>query len=381
MQDITEERTQKQELEKLVTTRTKALASSEEKLTAVINSIPDTLYYKDLDGNYQGCNYAFSAFVGMTEEEIIHKTDRDLFSEERSNEILETDRQVFENKATVVIDETVISPNGHAIYLSTIKAPYFDADGQLSGLVGISRDITNIKKVIEQERNLSKMKSQFITMASHQFKTPLTAILASTELLNMYQDQLNGTIAERINRQTQRITTEVDRLNALMNDVLILGKAETEKASVKVEETNLIEWAKKVIEDHFNHQTDGRTVEFSTSGTPKSIEIDNYMMSHVVSNLLSNAFKYSEGKANPQLHLQFNDDIVEIIVKDYGIGIPEAEKHNLFEAFFRAKNVGGIQGTGMGMVVAKEFVKLHNGNIHVNSIENEGTTVTVTLPV
>lgn len=381
IQDITEERTHKQELEELVTARTKALVSSEEKLTAVINSIPDALYYKDLDGNYQGCNYAFSAFLGITEEEIIGKKDRDLFSEERSNAILETDREVFENKATVVADETVITASGNPIYLSTIKAPYFDADGQLSGLVGISRDITNIRKVIEQERKLSKMKSQFITMASHQFKTPLTAILASTELLNMYQEQLNGKLAQRIRRQTKRITTEVDRLNALMNDVLILGKAETDKASAKVENTNLIEWAKKVIEDHFSNQSDGRTVEFFTSGTPRIAKLDQYMMSHVVSNLLSNAFKYSEGKANPELHLQFSPDKIKIIVKDYGIGIPETDKENLFEAFFRAKNVGAIQGTGMGMVVAKEFIKLHKGRIDVQSIENKGTTITVTLPV
>ncbi len=380
MQDITEEHFTKQELEQLVAERAKALASSEEKLKAVINSIPDALYYKGIDGSYIGCNFAFSTFVGLAEDKIIGKTDAQLFSEERQAEIQNTDKEVFENKATVVTDEVIVLNNRNNIYLSTIKAPFFDADGQLVGLVGISRDISNIHQAIEQERKLNKMKSQFITMASHQFKTPLTAILASTELLNVYQEHLNGKIATSIGRQTARITTEVDRLNALMNDILILGKAETEKAIANIQNTDLVQWAKQIIQDHFSNEPDGRTVDFSVSGAPFDAPIDKYMMSHVVSNLLSNAFKYSKDKPNPNLHLQFDTRKVKIQVKDFGIGIPEAERENLFEAFFRAKNVGGIPGTGMGLVVANEFVKLHRGNIKVESIENEGTTVTVILP-
>ena len=381
LNDITEERTRQERLEQIISKRTKDLRISEQKLRAVLNSIPDLISYKSADGVYLECNDAFANSVNKTVREIIGKTGVDIFARQNVIEMVnERDRQVVETKEILITDFSGMI-NGEQKYLSTIRTPFYDGTHELIGIVNISRDVTELQRAVDKERELNKMKSQFITMASHQFKTPLTAILASTELLNMYKDFASAKIASKIDRQTGRISTEINRLNNLMNDVLILGKVESQKATITREETNLIDWSKELIENQFSDQADNRTIETYYEGTPQSVIIDNQMLSHVLSNLFSNALKYSKGKPSPKFTMSYFEDKVVFKVQDFGIGIPERAQEKLFQPFFRANNVAEIQGTGIGLVVIKEFVTIHGGEVSVHSVEHEGSTFTVTIPI
>lgn len=381
LNDITEERTRQERLEQIISKRTKDLRDSEQKLRAVLNSIPDLISYKSIDGTYLECNEAFAKSVNKTVDYIIGKKGEDVFRmSDVAAIVTQRDNEVIQTKEKLITDFSG-EINGEQKYLSTIRTPFYDSTNELVGVVNIGRDVTELQRAVEKERELNKMKSQFITMASHQFKTPLTAILASTELLNMYKDLVPDKISSKIDRQANRISTETKRLNSLMNDVLILGKVESQKATIKKEETDLIRWAKELIENQFSNQKDGRTIEMSYLGTPQEVIIDNQMLSHVLSNLFSNALKYSEGKPSPQFTISYFTDKVIFKVKDFGIGIPEKAKEKLFQPFFRANNVGAIQGTGIGLVVIKEFVTIHGGKVTVDSVEHQGTTFTVELPI
>ncbi len=381
LNDITEERTRQERLEQIIFKRTKDLRMSEQKLRAVLNSIPDLISYKSIDGVYLECNEAFANSVEKEVKDIIGKKGIDIFRHEEVVEMVENrDSQVIETKEILITDFSGMI-NGEEKYLSTIRTPFYDGTHELVGVVNISRDVTKLQRAVDKERDLNRMKSQFITMASHQFKTPLTAILASTELLNMYKEFASDKIAIKINRQTARISTEINRLNNLMNDVLILGKVESQKATITREKTDLIEWAKELIENQFSNQPDERSIKMSHEGIPQTVIIDNQMLSHVLSNLFSNALKYSSGKPSPEFTMSYFEDKVIFKVQDFGIGIPEKDQEKLFQPFFRANNVAEIQGTGIGLVVIKEFVTTHGGKVFVESIEDVGSTFTVTLPI
>ena len=381
LNDVTEERTRQERLEQVISKRTKDLRISEQKLRAVLNSIPDLISYKSVDGIYLECNDAFANSVDKTVEQIIgNKGDNVFRSKDVAKMVTERDNEVIHTKEKLITDFSG-EINGEQKFLSTIRTPFYDGSNEMVGVVNISRDVTELQIAVEKERELNKMKSQFITMASHQFKTPLTAILASTELLNMYKDFASDKIASKIDRQTGRISTEIKRLNNLMNDVLILGKVESQKATIRREKTKLIEWAKELIDNQFSNQKDGRTIEMSYEGKPQDVIIDNQMLSHVLSNLFSNALKYSENKPSPQFIMTYFEDKVVFKVQDFGIGIPEKDQEKLFQPFFRANNVASIQGTGIGLVVIKEFVTIHGGTVSVESIEHQGSTFTVVLPI
>ena len=126
--------------------------------------------------------------------------------------------------------------------------------------------------------------------------------------------------------------------------------------------------------------SDPRTLTLRIEGTPRSVVIDPTLLTHALSNLVSNALKYSVGNREPEVTMSFEPAQVQIRIKDFGIGIPEADRANLFQTFFRASNATQIQGTGMGLVIVKLFVELHGGQVHLDSTEGEGTTVTVTIP-
>ena len=133
-----------------------------------------------------------------------------------------------------------------------------------------------------------------------------------------------------------------------------------------------------LIATHFAERTDNRAVQVSTAGKPRPISADTQLLSHALVNLLSNAFKFSAD--NPQLHVVFAGNEVKLVISDTGIGIPADDLAHLFETFFRARNAVNIQGSGLGLVITRQFVEQHGGHLNVQSQENVGTICTITLP-
>ncbi|MBN2820305.1 MAG: PAS domain S-box protein [Bacteroidales bacterium] len=237
----------------------------------------------------------------------------------------------------------------------------------------------NLKAMLIKEKELNKLKSNFVSMASHQFRTPLTTIRSNSDLIKMYSSKTDSKIEPLLKQSTLRIDEEISKLNDLISDVMLLGKAGAEKIPFKPELTDFVALTQKLVKETKFIKQNHRVVEISVTGQAVRVLIDRNLMQQILSNLLSNAFKYSDN--NPVLLINFKENEVIITISDQGIGIPDQVQKNVFQEFFRAENAQNIQGSGLGLVIAKEYIDLHGGKIEFNSKENVGSEFIFTIPI
>ena len=258
-------------------------------------------------------------------------------------------------------------------------------------VMAIVRDITerkqaeaDIRKTLEQEKKLNELKSRFVTMASHEFRTPLATILSSCELLEHYG--FKWTEAKKLTH-FHRIQASVKHMTTLLNDVLLLGKADAGKLEFNPIEINLPEFCQNLIEEiqssSSTHQIIFLIENCLEEGSDRDfvVGMDEKLLRLMLNNLLSNAIKYSPDGDRVIFSLTCQAKQAIFQVQDFGIGIPQEEQDRLFDSFHRAGNVGSIPGTGLGMAITKRAIDLHQGTITIESQIEIGTTFTVTLPV
>lgn len=237
----------------------------------------------------------------------------------------------------------------------------------------------NLVSAINKEKELNELKSNFVNMVSHEVRTPLAGILSSVELLEIINSKIQIDLKEKNSRHFGRIKDQILRIGDLMNNVLILGKIEAGSIAAKLEEIDLV----KKIDDFLNKNFSSNNeydCTFKYYGKKKIIKLDWKLITHVLTNLISNALKYSVGKPKPEIHLTFKETTLSILIKDYGIGILPQDLTNLFIPFNRGSNVNGINGTGLGLVLVKYFVELHSAEIKIDSEPDKGTEVTLIFP-
>ena len=230
-----------------------------------------------------------------------------------------------------------------------------------------------VQNSLKKEKELGQLKSSFVSTASHQFRTPLAAIQSNSELLKILSNNLEEETSKRFDKITSRIIGEIARMTELMDDVLLLGKSTSRSYNVKPQEIDLVDFCQQLAKRFNETQADGRSLNVLTDGEPYSVSLDPKLLSQALSNLLSNAFKFSLGKENPKLVASFKSKELVLSVRDYGMGIPKEELAKLFHPFFRANNVVDIQGTGLGLSIAKEYVEINKGQITATSILGEGS--------
>lgn len=235
----------------------------------------------------------------------------------------------------------------------------------------------DLEKALLQEKQLGELKSRFVTMASHEFRTPLSSILSSAELLAHYL--ANGNITKG-QKNVDRIKTSVHHLTTILNDFLNLGKLEAERIEVHKKTINIKEWLTEVLEEVNPILKDGQTIQI-TQQIVDTLSMDAYLVKSILFNLLSNASKYSPPKAPIQLALTQKENQLRIAVTDIGMGIPQAEHANLFTRFYRASNVENIQGTGLGLNIVKRYVELMKGTVRFDSEEGKGSRFEIQLPL
>ena len=232
---------------------------------------------------------------------------------------------------------------------------------------------------LAREKELGQLKSSFITVASHQFRTPLAVIQSNAELLEMLNNADEKQEPEKYAKITSRIAEAISKMTAIMDDVLTLGKLTSGSVAYTAEEVDLVSICEQLQKEFELIQQNGSTLGFVTEGEAYKVQLDVKLLNHSLTNLISNAFKYSLGKKNPQLSIHFKPTEVVLSVKDYGLGIPEGQLSNLFEPFFRADNVTEVQGTGLGLSIAKEYVEVNKGTIAAKSILGEGSCFEITF--
>lgn len=237
----------------------------------------------------------------------------------------------------------------------------------------------DLRRALEKEKELTELKSRLVSMTSHEFRTPLTTIQANAELLSIKLGNVIGDHKDKLDKHLGRITSEISKLTRLMDDILLMGRFESGKITFQPQAMDLVNFLRDIIQVKSNWN-DEREVRLEVKGQVRSFSGDAALLTHVFTNLISNALKYSKDAAAPEMSLIFEPDGVRVELRDFGIGIPEEEKGKLFQTFYRASNASGIQGTGMGLVVVKQFVEIHGGSINIESKENSGTTVTISFP-
>lgn len=229
---------------------------------------------------------------------------------------------------------------------------------------------------LDKERQLNEIKSRFVSMASHEFRTPLSTILSSATLISKYPETDEQSKREK---HIGRIKESVKHLNELLEDFLSLGKLEEGKVSISTVQFSVPDFIDDIVDEVKAQLKKDQKIEYSCAG-PAEFTTDKRMLKNILLNLLSNGIKFSgEGKVI-SLETYQEQHQLKIIIKDQGIGIPEEDQQHLFTTFFRAANASNIQGTGLGLTIIKRYVNLLHGEISLQSVLEEGTTITVKLP-
>lgn len=233
-----------------------------------------------------------------------------------------------------------------------------------------------LSESLDKEKQLNEIKSRFVSMASHEFRTPLSTILSSATLVAKYP-----TVEDQVKREKHigRIRDSVNHMNELLEDFLSLGKLEEGKVGITVSEFAVRDFVEDLMDEMKAHLKEGQLIDLDCKA-PFSFATDKRMLKNIVLNLLSNAIKFSPAGKSIWMHIGLDNGRMQIIVRDQGLGIPEEDQPHLFGTFFRAKNVSNIQGTGLGLPIIKRYVDLLHGEISFESRLQEGTTFTIWLP-
>lgn len=243
-------------------------------------------------------------------------------------------------------------------------------------IVELEKTKVNLRNALEKEKDLNELKSRFVSMASHEFRTPLTTMLSSLSLVTKYAEQNDK---ENQERHVIRIKNSINHLTDILNDFLSVSKLEEGKLQNFPQEINLKALIDEILAEMKGTLLKGQKLVFTHLGEETAL-LDPKLLRHILFNLISNAIKFSpEGKAIEVSSVKSNS-IVKIAIKDSGVGIPKEDQKHLFERFFRAQNVTHIQGTGLGLNIVTKYTELMNGNLDFESEENRGTTFTVILP-
>ncbi|MDY0091449.1 MAG: hybrid sensor histidine kinase/response regulator [Candidatus Vecturithrix sp.] len=235
-----------------------------------------------------------------------------------------------------------------------------------------------LRSALRREKELHELRSRFISTASHEFRTPLTTIQVSADSLKRYGSRMSE---DKKSESFDRIKIAVKRMNDLLNDVLMFSRVETEIHEFKPVLTDVKLLTEQVLREFREISEKSHHLNFSSHGQNFEIPVDPKLLRYILSNLLSNAMKYSPSQSQIEVNLNRNKQEVIFQIHDCGIGISEQDQPSIFDAFHRGANVGEITGSGLGLSIVKQFVELHEGTISVASVLNQGTTFTVIFPV
>lgn len=358
------------------------ISDSHSRLKAIIDNAVDGIITIDSRGNIESANPAAAKLFGYSNEEMIGRNVKMLMPEpDRSNH----DRYITNYHQTGI--GNIIGKGREVIgkrkdgstfpFLLSISEVEISEGKMFTGIIHDISELKEVKDALKKEMELNELKSRFVTMASHEFRTPLSAILSSASLISKYNDP--NDLDKRL-KHINRIKSSVSNLTSILNDFLSLSRLEEGKVLNDPTEFNVQELAREIAEEMNVVLKDDQILDYNHYGESELVNLDKNILKNICINLISNAIKYSHEGKKIEFVTSVNQGHLDIVVKDEGIGIPEADKIHLFSRFFRAQNAGNIQGTGLGLNIVKKYTDLLNGNISFISDLNKGTTFTVTIP-
>jgi PAS domain S-box-containing protein len=365
-----------------------AIRVSKARLEYLLFSTPGAVYTSRVSGNLgatfvsenilQMVGYRASEFTQNPEFWINH-----VHPEDQAHAFTSVSQLPLTGKNTS--EYRFLHKDGKYRWLLDNSKVLYDEAGNSLEIIGFCIDITERKQLeeelriaLEREKELNELKSRFVSMTSHEFRTPLSTILSSSELLEHYRH--NWTEEKELSH-LHRIQTTVKHMTQLLNDVLTIAKADAGKAECEPTFLDLVQLGDNLVTEMLLSSRNTHKIIFQPSAKSIPAFMDEKLLRHILINLLSNAIKYSPTDSTINFKLTTDDTQATFEIQDQGIGIPSDDLPRLFESFHRATNVGNIQGTGLGLSIVKNCVDIHQGNITVNSQSGVGTTFIVTLPL
>ena len=349
--------------------------------TLVLDTIEDLVVLLDREGRrtYASPSYqrvlGDEAAAGSDSLASVHPDDR-----ERIRSIL---ADVFRTGQGQRTEYRYVVADGRRRIVESQSTPVRAADNSISHVLVVSRDVTEAReqemkaRAFDREREVSELKSRFITMTSHEFRTPLATILSSIELIEHYSDKLDD---EERQELIDSIRNSVKRATTMLDDILLIGKADAGRVEFHPEPGDLGAFCTELLDEFHPLLPEGVRLE-SRIDLSDIACFDRKLMRLTLSNLISNAIKYSIAPALITVEASRHGTQAQMVVRDAGIGIPDAEMPQLFSSFHRGANVGNRPGTGLGLTIVKRAVDLQGGTITVDSQVGAGSAFTVSLPV
>lgn len=292
------------------------------------------------------------------------------------NEDLEQQNDRLEQKVSQRTEELSEAVNR---LLSLNQQLLQEAEERRTAEEALRKSEVELRKALEKEKQLNELKSRFVSMASHEFRTPLSTVLSSADLAESYTGGEEH--QEKRSKHLIRIKNAVTTLTGILNDFLSLSKLEEEKVKTEAVSFRLTDFCNEVEDEVHGLLKPGQVIEQTHEHCDNEVVLDKKILKNIIYNLVSNASKYSDAGKTIHCRLKVADGSLHLEVEDHGIGIPEEDQPHLFERFFRAHNVENIQGTGLGLNIVRRYLKLMDGNISFKSKPGEGTVFWITIPL
>lgn len=375
-------------------TTSQEFLSQYQLLQNFMDHIPDVIYFKDTKGRLVFVNKAHAKGLGLEPEQVIGKTDFDIFSVRRAQEMTKDDAYVIKTGKSIIDKiERATRADGQDNYVSTTKIPWRGTKGKIIGLMGVTRDVTKrvrfdhlkeeklkVHRKLEVLEDLNKTKSEFVSLVSHELRTPLAII---SQLLSLIFDETAGPITHQQREILVKTKNNLDRLKSIIDKLLDISLVERRKLKLRYSLVNLSDLLKE-SQDFFTKLAAEKNISL-TYQLPKeevNIFIDVERIIQVVSNLINNAIKFTEENGKITVEVKMLEAKVRIGVADTGIGIAKEDSARVFERFVQGRNIDPSlhKGIGLGLSIVKEIVEKHGGEIWVESEAGVGSKFYFTLP-
>lgn len=372
------------DLEVRVRERTAELQQTTERVEAILNNSSDAILLVDRDGHIQQVNHTFTALMRYRPDTLDGAHLTSIVGTGSEGELFQALQTVCQTGQPTNLEVVARRLGGNLFNADVGLSPVKTDQGVVSGIVCTLHDITqqkeaerNLRHALQKERELNELKSRFVIMASHEFRTPLATIQAAADTLHHYSERMSRSQKEDSFDKIQR---HIGHMTDLLDDILLAGRLENGTRPLNRQPVDLAPFLREIVED-FEKATPSHIFAINAAPCDLRAELDPKLLRQVVTNLLSNAAKYSSAGSTIRFSFACQSDCVTFSVRDEGIGIPARDQAHLFEIFHRGANAETIPGTGLGLAITRHAVELHGGTITFESTEGQGTTFTVTIPI
>ena len=384
-----------QDISKMDELRTVSDAIAKE-LRQFIETANAPIFGIDSNGMVNEWNQSSEKITGFTKEEVLGE---DLVATYINSNYQKSVKKVLDNAQrgveTANFEFPLYAKDGKRIMILLNSSTRRNSDGKIIGMLGVGQDITilneykknleskveyrtqELQESLEREKELGQLKTSFVSMASHEFRTPLTSIKAISDIILRYSNKLSQ---ESINARLEKIKKEVDDMTIMLDDILIIGKSEAQKLAFNPDIEDIVFLIRQIITEYQLSDTTNRQLIYDIPNSIIMINVDKKWIKHIIINLISNAEKYSNKNTPIKISIHQNQSNISFSFQDYGIGISKQDIKKLFEPFHRGSNAQNIPGTGLGLSVLQQAVDLHNGKIEVESNLGKGSKFKIILP-